>query len=230
MKYALVVLAACGAAAHPNGSAPTKGAITGLARDHDSGDPVAKANIHVRPVGQMAPLTTITSADGVFGIDHLAPGMYTLTADFAGQAIDIENITIQRGAPTVVDVMFTLGRPDPVHVDFGDPREGAIDRFHPKHHPLALIEGTVNDPSTHTRIAGAVVTAIGPGSGPSAPTLQAVSDDMGRYRFDPVPPGIYIVSAYYSIGGRGQFELRRSQIEVGAAEGVTVPLWVEVVK
>jgi hypothetical protein len=224
-----VLLAACGAAT-PHAGGARDGSIAGLARDHDSGDPIAKANIHVRADGQLAPLTTLSSAEGIFGVDHLAPGRYSLSADFAGQQVVIEHIDVRVGAPTVVDVVFTLGQPDPVHVDFNDAKQGAIDRFRPKHHPLALIEGTVNDAGTRTRVAGAVVTAIGPGTGPSAPTLQAVSDDMGRYRFDPVPPGTYIVSAYYSIGGRGQFEMRRSEIEVGAAEGVIVPLWVETAK
>jgi hypothetical protein len=50
-------------------------------------------------------------------------------------------------------------------------------------------------------------------------------DDL--YRFDPVPPGVYVVSAYYSVGNRGQIEVRRSDIEVDAAQGVRVPLWVE---
>jgi hypothetical protein len=80
VRYVLVLVAACGAATPHNGGAPTAGSIAGLARDHDSGDPVAKANIHVRAVGHMAPLTTITSADGVFGVDHLAHPARTLTA------------------------------------------------------------------------------------------------------------------------------------------------------
>ena len=58
-------------------------------------------------------------------------------------------------------------------------------------------------------------------------TLQAVSDDEGRYRFDPVSPGTYIVSAYYAVDNHGQIEVRRSDIEVPAQGGVIVPLWIE---
>jgi len=228
VRYALVILAACGSGQHGGGARTHEGSLAGLARDHDSGEAIAKAEIHLRAQGQMAATITTTARDGAFAIAHLAPGKYSLSADFAGQQIDVENIVIKAGDPTVVDVMFDLGHPDPITVDFGDPKDSEIERYHPQHHTTtALIEGTVNDRASRTRVAGAVVTAIGPGSGPSVATLQAVSDDQGRYRFDPVPPGVYIVSAYYSVGNRGQIEVRRSDIEVDAAQGVRVPLWVE---
>jgi hypothetical protein len=234
VRYFLVTVAACAACGscaggqHVDPARERAGSITGLARDHDSGDPIAKASIHLRAQGQLAATIAVTGKTGAFALAHLAPGNYSLSADFAGQQINVENIVITPGDPTVVDVMFDLGHPDPVTVDFGTAKDSEIDRYHPQHHATtALIEGTVNDRASHTRVAGAVVTAIGPGTGPSAPTLQAVSDDEGRYRFDPVPPGVYIVSAYYSVGNRGQIEVRRSDIEVDAAQGVRVPLWVE---
>jgi hypothetical protein len=224
----LVFVAACASAQHGDPASTPEGAITGLARDHDSGDAIAKAAIHIRAQGQIAATVVTTAKDGGFALAHLAPGKYSLSADFAGQQVNVENIVVTRGDPTVVDVMFELGQPDPVTVDFGNAKDSAIDRYHPQHHATtALIEGTVNDRASHTRVAGAVVTAIGPGSGPLVPTLQAVSDGQGRYRFDPVPPGVYVVSAYYSVGNRGQIEVRRSDIEVDAAQGVIVPLWVE---
>ena len=49
----------------------------------------------------------------------------------------------------------------------------------------------------------------------------------GRYRFDNVTAGTYAISAYYSIGGRGQIEVRRSDIAVGPYQGVLVPLFIE---
>lgn len=227
MKYALVLLAACGAAT-PHGRAAQRdeGSIVGLVRDRDTGDVIAKAKITVRAQGQLAPVATITGKDGAFGLAHLAAGTYSLSANFAGTAVDVSNIAVAGGGPTVVDVMFELGKPDPVAVDFGDAKDSEIARYRPSHHET-LIEGTINNRASKERIAGAVITAIGPGSGPTAPTLQAVSDDQGRYRFENVPPGTYVVSAYYSISNRGQIEVRRSDIQVGASEGVIVPLWVE---
>ena len=227
-RYLLVILAACGAASHGTAAREPEGSLAGIARDHDSGEPIAKASMHLRAQGQMAATVAITARDGAFVLPHLAPGNYSLSADFAGQQVNVDNIVVKTGDPTVVDVTFDLGHPDPITVDFGNAKDSEIDRYHPHHHATtALIEGTVNDRASHTRVAGAVVTAIGPGSGPMVPTLQQVSDEQGRYRFDPVPPGVYIVSAYYSVGNRGQIEVRRSDIEVGAAQGVIVPLWVE---
>jgi hypothetical protein len=69
-----------------------------------------------------------------------------------------------------------------------------------------------------------VVTAI-IGDDPNK-TQQTVSDDYGRFRFETLP-GTYSVSAYYSVGGRGQIEVRRSNIAVEGAEAVHVPLFIE---
>jgi hypothetical protein len=224
VRYLLFVVAACGSAQHAGPPRAVEGSITGLVRDHDSGDIIARAQIHIRPQGQINPLATITKADGNYGMAHLAPGKYSLTASFGGQNVNVENIVVSVGAPTVVDVMFMLGQPDPNPVDFGDAKDSEIDHYK---HAHAVIEGTISDRASHERVAGAVITAIGPGAGRDAPTLQAVSDEQGRYRFDPVSPGVYVVSAYYSVEQHGQIEVRRSDIEVPAQEGVIVPLWVE---
>ena len=87
---------------------------------------------------------------------------------------------------------------------------------------VSIIEGTVNDTSTRGRVPGAVVTAVH-----GEQTEQTISDDHGRFRFDGVAPGTYSVSAYYSVGGRGQIEDRRSEIAVAGSEAVLVPLWIE---
>jgi uncharacterized surface anchored protein len=221
----LFVLAACGAAQH-RAAPPTQGSITGLARDHDSGDPVAHAEIRLRVAGDVRARSTTSNAQGTFAFDHLPPGRYDLSASFAGQPVAVDNIDVTAGKTAVVDVTFTLGKPDPVMVDFGNPKEGAIDRYRPKQHAATtgLIEGTVTDSGSRERVAGAVVTAS---RGPNTDALTAVTDDQGRYRIDPVEPGTYSVSAYYSIGGRGQIEVRRMDITVAGGEGVIVPLWIE---
>jgi hypothetical protein len=228
VKLAVLVLVACGGSQqHP--VAPRDGSLVGLARDHDSGDPVAHANVRVRLQGDIRGRATTSGATGAFGFEHLPPGRYSLSASFAGQPVAVENIEIAPGKTAVVDFMFTLGQPDPVTVDFGDAKEGAIDHYHPRHHATGtgLIEGTVSDSGSHERVPGAVVTAT---RGPDTEALTAVTDDQGRYHFDTVEPGTYVVSAYYSIGGRGQFEIRRSDIEVTGGEGVIVPLWIESAK
>lgn len=221
MRMLLVLLAACGGVTHPR---PTEGSIGGLVRDRASGEPVGMAEIRVSGI------ETRSAPDGLYSIDHLKPGRYSLHARFAGQPITIRNIDVKAGDATFVDVTFTLGNPEPLDVDFGDPTQGAIKRYRPKQlsPSVALIDGTVSELETKMRIVGAVVTAEGPG-GPQG-TLQTVTDDQGRYRFDGVTPGTYAVSAYYSIGGRGQIEVRRSDIEVAGAEHVEIPIWIELSK
>jgi len=224
----VVLLAACGGAQHR--ARPTTGAIAGLARDHDSGDPVAKAQIRVRATGELQPRLTVSSDRGEFDIRQLPPGHYQLSALFAGQPIEVSNIDVRAGETTTVDVTFTLGRPDPIRVEYNDPKASVIDRYRPPHlgASVAIIEGTVNDTQTRERVPGAVITAVG-GSDP-AETQQTITDDRGRFRFDSMRPGTYSVSAYYSITGRGQIEVRRSDIAVVGAEAVVVPLWIELVR
>lgn len=220
----VLLLAACGGATGPTaGRSRTLGAIAGLARDLDSGDPVAKADIRVRAQGDLTPKVTTTSDRGLYDVDHLAPGRYQLTARFAGQPVDVMNIDVRGGETTYVDIVFTLGRPEPLRVDYGD-KAGEIGRYRPPNlgSSISIIEGTVNDTSTRGRVQGAVVTAV-----TGAQTEQTISDEHGRFRFDSVAPGTYSVSAYYSISGRGQIEVRRSEIEVAGAEAVIVPLWIE---
>jgi uncharacterized protein (DUF2141 family) len=225
MRIAVVVaLVGCGATSH-TASAPAFGAIAGVTRDHDSGERVAKADLHLRTRGDFAATSRVSDDQGAYDFEHLAPGRYSLAAEFAGQPIHVENIQVRAGETTYVDLTFTLGRPDPIQVNFGDASQGAIDHYKPQD-GVPLIEGTVNDVSTHERVAGAVVTA----TRSDRTALQTISDDAGRYRFDGVVPGTYSVSAYYSISGRGQIEVRRSGIQVAAAEAAVVPLWIELAK
>jgi hypothetical protein len=216
----LVLLAGCGGSVHPR---PTLGAIMGLTRDHDSGDPVARAKITLRTAGATRSYETTSNSHGLYDIDHLPPGRYQLTATFAGQPIEVSNIEVGAGQASYVDIVFTLGRPEPLRVEYGD-QAGAIGRYRPANlaPSVAIIEGTVSDTSTRGRVPGAVVTAVA-----GELTQQTVSDDNGRFRFDGLAPGTYSVSAYYSVGGRGQIEVRRSEIEVAGSEAVIVPLWIE---
>lgn len=222
-----VLVGGCGAqggTARAGAARGETGAIAGLARDHDSGDPVARAEIRVLARGQRAPIVTSSNDHGLYDVDGLRPGRYQLIAVFADQPVEIVNIDVRAGETTFCDVVFTLGRPEPLRVDFGDARASAIERYRPRalSPQLAIIEGTVQDVSTRERVAGAVVSAVS-----DRGTEQTVTDDQGRYRFDGIAPGTYAISAYYSISGRGQVEVRRGQIEVAGAEAAIVPLWIE---
>lgn len=218
MRYLIVLaVAACAAGAHDTRARPTLGLITGLTRDKTSGDMVTQAEITV------GSHTTHSDKVGLYQVDGLAPGTYTLVARYADQPVTISNIDVTAGQATYVDVSFTLGEVAPISMDYRNSRENEIERFTTK--VLPRIEGTVSDSTTRMRVAGAVVTAVVGTSVDDA--LQTITDDNGRYRFDAVQPGTYAISAYYSIGGRGQIEVRRSDISVGPHEGVSVPLYIE---
>jgi mannose-6-phosphate isomerase-like protein (cupin superfamily) len=222
-----LVLAGCRSPRHP---APEYGTVSGLAHDHDTGDVLGQVQIRLRAQGEMIPRLVSTDKNGIFTIEHVRPGTYSISALFAGQPIDIENIGVDAGVATFVDVLFTVGRPDPIRETFGNAKEGEIDRYRPASlgASASRIEGSVNDSATHERVVGAVVTAIGPA--PSGTVQQTVTDDLGRFRFEATQPGTYTVSAFYTVAGHGQIELRRSDIAVSPGEAVVVPLWVELTR
>lgn len=219
-----LVAVACGGPQRSS-ARPTDGAVAGLARDHDSGDPVARAEIRLLAPGKR-PFVTASNDRGMYHIDHVPPGTYQVRAMFAGQPIEIENVVVSAGQASYVDVVFTLGRTEPLRGDYND-RASQIDRYRPRGlaESVAIIEGTVSDAGTRERVVGAVVTAV-----IEDRTEQTITDEHGRYRFEAVTPGTYAVSAYYSIGGRGQIEVRRADISVAGAEAVVVPLWIELTR
>ncbi len=212
VRTLLVLLAACGAGARDTRPRPTLGTIAGLARNTATGEGLAETDIRVD--GK----TTVADKHGIYELD-VPPGRHSLVAEFADQTVTIRNIDVVVGQATFVDIPFTLGQMEPVDIDFTRVTGTEIQYFTAT---VPRIEGTVSDVSTRARVAGAVVTAASAND-----TLQTVTDDAGRYRFDNVVAGTYAISAYYSIGGRGQIEVRRSDIAVGAGQGVLVPLFIE---
>lgn len=223
----LLAAAACSSSATHHGAhggrRSNEGAIAGLARDTVSGEPIGAADVILRDGPTKG--ETVTGREGLFALDPVHPGRYTLVGTYAGQTVTIKNIDVAAGEPTFVDVLFTLGIPDPVTIDYSDPALGEVTRYQSKRG--TVIEGSVVEAGSRSRIAGAVVTAA---TNNPMDTLQTVTDDYGRYRFDRVTPGTYVVSAYYSVSGRAQIEVRRAGIVVNANDGVIVPLAIETSK
>jgi hypothetical protein len=225
----VTVMALAAAACHPQPRpAPTTGAIIGLVRDSATGEPIAFAELNLHADGELTRRAQAKSSrEGLYDFDHLPPGRYSLTAYFAGDAVEVSNITIIAGRIAPVDVAFELGRAEPLVVDYGDPKDGAIARYTPKRADpkTGLIEGTVSDSATRERVSGAVVTALGGKS--ETETRQTITDDQGRFLFPDLPPGVYAISAYYTVSKRGQIEVLRNSLDVHGGEAVVVPLWVE---
>jgi uncharacterized protein (DUF2141 family) len=212
---------------------PTTGGIIGLVRDAATGESIAKAELVLRADGQLERgATAITTAEGYYEFDDLAPGRYTITAHFAGETVEVTNIAITAGRGAPVDIAFELGRADRLTIDYGDPDDGAIRHYRPKaaDPSTGIIEGTVTDAATRERVPGAVVTAIvmaADHAASDADVQQSVTDDHGRFVFPRLEPGTYVVSAYYTIERRGQIEVQRNGLAVQAGEALVVPLWVE---
>jgi hypothetical protein len=215
VRTLLVLLAACGAGARDTRPRPTLGSIAGLARNSATGEGLAETEIRVD--GKK----TVADQNGIYDLD-VPPGRHSLVAEYGGQTVTVRNIDVVVGQGTFVDVPFTLGQMEPVDIDFTKVTGTEIQYFKTL---VPRIEGTVSDVATRSRVAGAVVTAAS--ATDLSNTLQTITDDAGRYRFDNVTAGTYAISAYYSIGGRGQIEVRRSDIAVGAGQGVLVPLFIE---
>jgi hypothetical protein len=224
------LLVACGGKGGdttPGNRAKLKAAILGLARDSHTGEPVAMAEIEIKGPNVRK---TSTNKSGLYTIDGLAAGTYSLKGVFAGQPIRVTKIDVRDGEAVYVDLMFTLGDPQPIFIVYGD-KSAEITRYRPKSiQPSAIIiEGTVSDLATRERVVGAVVTAVYTDAAKQLHTEQTITDDHGRYRFENIPPGAYTISAYYSIGGRAQVEMQRG-VDVVATEAVIVPLVIELSK
>ena len=218
----------CVGACHPpqRPAAPTTGGIGGLVRDHDSGAAIAVATLAVVREGELEPETNKSLSDGSYLFTRLAPGRYTVTAHFAGATVEVSGVDVGAGHVTALDLALDLGRPEEQHLDYGNAKDGAIDHYKLAggDPALGVLEGTVTDSATRERVPGAVVTATSP---VLETAMQAITDDHGRFALPDLPPGSYAVSAYYSMAGHGQIEVKHTSVAVVGGEGVVVPLWVE---
>lgn len=230
-RRAVLLLAAASAVAgcgrgSPPASAPREGMLAGIIRTSDTGQPVSDAVVVLRRPGQLQPVEERTSGTGAYMIPRLPPGSYQVKVYRDQRTLGDEQVRIEAGKVTGLDLAVSPRAGDE-HAVAVDVAAGApLWVFRPPDaDPLrGVIEGTVAEHGGRTRLGGAVVT-VADGSG--ALVDQAVSDDDGRFRLDGLAPGAYVVSAYYTLLGRGQFEIRRTDVRVGAGEVVVVPLAIE---
>ncbi|HVV86991.1 MAG TPA: carboxypeptidase-like regulatory domain-containing protein [Kofleriaceae bacterium] len=226
LMLASVAVAGCVHGAPPP-ARPPAGMLAGIIRDASSGAGVPDALIVVPRAGAGAPIEAHTSHTGTYAIDGLPPGSYHVTAYRDHQPIGDATVLVQAGRVSGFDLVLgnvLVARPDdPTVVPSAPP----LWRFHPADADphAATIEGTVTELGERFRLEGAVVNVADDDGNLVG---YAITDEAGRYQVS-LPPGDYAVSAYYTLVGRGQFEIRRTQVEVGGGEVVEVPLEIETV-
>jgi hypothetical protein len=222
----LLIAASCGhpAPARPAAAPATgTGGIAGIVRDRDSAEPVSFVTVRALGDGS-GKASTATNGGGGFVLEGLPPGRYTVTANWSGTEVTQDKVRVVAGRYTKVDLRLPLEptshpvaalgpgvevnlRPDAPSVAVGGARGG--------------IRGVVRDKVTSDLLVGAVVSAITPGV---RDAVLSMADDEGRFRMHALAPGLYTLSAYYQVIGRGAIEIRRTNVRVVAGEITVIDL------
>lgn len=141
----------------------------------DSGQPLANVEVRVQPItpNGTQDTNTVTSRDGVFKVNGLAPGSYYVSAEMAAY--------IPKSPPSRPVVQNTGDAVTLVFIKGG------------------VVSGTVTNPKGDPIVAIAVrVEMVVDESGRSASSwysFESVTDDRGVYRVYGLPSGTYIVAA-----------------------------------
>jgi hypothetical protein len=207
------------------------GALAGLVRDAATGDPLEAARIIAQrdfdPSAEQFAWsdvpdgTTSTAADGNYTLPLLG-GMYRIAVEYGERRVELTYVGIEGGHTRGLDVAIDLTAREPVVVDVRQTGQRGTLRFRQSRpSSRGTIEGTVTDLATSERVVGAVVVSTSPAV---SRVLHTTSDDAGRFALDELRPGTYTLSVYYRVVGRGNIEVRRSNIAVAAAETTVVEL------
>lgn len=213
-------------------NAARTGDVVGRTFDLDSNHVVADALITLTPItndhagaARFAVRTTTSGDDGAFALRGVPPGQYQVTGNFANQTVTLPPITVSVEEASTADLVFALAHQAPPELATAAARASEITRTTRRPGQASALSGWVTDNKTGRRLAGAVVTMSLAGS--LEVLDQVVSDAQGAFMFSDVRPATYALSTYYAVAERGQFELRRGEIVVGAHQHVTVPMFIE---
>jgi protocatechuate 3,4-dioxygenase beta subunit len=160
--------------------------ISGKAVDAASGQPLARAFVHINasaspeaPVSLDSSRVEITDPEGRFSFAGVSPGKYTLSAHRRGYFPQMyqqhENFTTA------------------IAVGPGLESENLIFRLRPSASISGEVRDESDDPVRHATIMLFRENLVG-GSRRTSSIRQAATDDQGRYRFAHLPPGTYFVS------------------------------------
>jgi hypothetical protein len=203
------------------------GAISGVVRD-DRGDPVFGATVRVsrrvwhNGVGTLDTVATAnTDERGVYRVPLLPPRLYVVSAEPPEDHAKDEHASDRRQstgfAPIFYQAAASAHAAAAVPIRLGEDRPG-VDLQLPLV-TLARITGVVLD--ADGRPASAVEVALDPGSFADGREQTARTEADGRFTFDDVVPGSYVVTA----GGGGHREFKVSYMKlVGDAHELDLEL------
>ncbi len=213
---------ACAGRPAPPMRVPGPGAVAGLVRAADTGGGVDGARVVLRRPGSLAPVQGVSDASGAYYIAGLPPGRYVLTAYVDEYEIGVQTVDIRHDTITALD--FAIGAREAGQIELNAPSGLPLWRYRPvgADPRSGVIEGTVAD-LRRARMPDAVVSIARTG-GVFAELV--ISDERGRYQVSGLEPGLYTVTASYSLLTRAQVEVHR-RVQVEAGEVVVVPLWLE---
>jgi carboxypeptidase family protein len=217
----LTIAAACGQAPPAAPRGPAAGGIAGIVRELETGEPVSFVTVTVHGPGRG---DTATDGGGGFQVPALRPGRYQVTARWGGSSARVDRVLVVGGRLTRVDLRLALAPASHPAAPLGP---GVPVQLRPDAPPVPIagalggIRGRVRDPVTSESLGGAVIAASTPGM---RDAVLSMADDAGRFRMPALPPGVYTLSAYYQVVGRGSIEVRRSNVRVDAGKITVIDL------
>ena len=169
-------------------SLPPDAIVEGVVFDSTSGTPLAGAKVSVSGSSR----TALTSRDGRFEIDSLAPGTVTISfthprIDSLGVTPSQKDISVNRGER----VAAALSTPSSALLMATECKESAS----PALLGAGMIRGQVQDALNDSPVANATITAqwMGKAGGKAREGASAMSDASGRYAICGIPPDKRVV-------------------------------------
>ncbi|MFC7370131.1 beta strand repeat-containing protein [Fictibacillus iocasae] len=147
---------------------PSPVSITGTITNAQTGTPISGANVQVRvlDINGVVIATASSNPSGVYLVDQLPPGTYTVVASAVDFQTSSGSVTVAAGQQGVVDLAL-------------EPNPGRI-------------QGLIFDATNNQPIPGASVSVT---DNNGFLVTTTVTDSFGNYTADGLPPGFYIVVA-----------------------------------
>lgn len=198
---------------------PNKGGVRGVVV-HASGSPIGFATVIAQPSGDAERSTVVSDSEGGYEFTGLEPGTYDIIAYYTDQSIEFTNVPVAAGKTTELDFEVTPSETAAISHDYRKPLSNLkTTRTHAN--LRGSIRGQCIDLVSQSPLVGAVVTATNPELRNAQVTM---CDDDGQFLLAHLPTGVYTLSVSYNLIGSGNYELRRSNVNVQRGETTEIKL------